>query len=110
MFTKSHGPIAGLGAAALVMVLAGSAQAQPSLRSTYGRLPTTQPVAPALRPPTPIPDSRHMPGWDWKYRYPQVYFSTYGYWPYPYPYVYPYTPVFPVNPYYPAWPYGSTLR
>ena len=76
----------------------------------YGRPLPYQPVNPGIRPPAPVPDSRHMPGWDWKYLYPQVYYSTHGYWPYPYGPVSPYVPARPVNPYYPyypAWPYGS---
>jgi hypothetical protein len=110
MFTKAQGIVGGLAAAALILALAGSAEAQGLGRTAYGRAPAYQPVAPTLRLPVPRPDYGRMPGWDWKYMYPQVYYSTHGYWPYPYPYVNPYSPVWPVNPYYPVWPYGSAQR
>ncbi len=112
MFTRAYGIVGGLAVAAMVLGLAGSAQAQGPGRPAYGRTPANQTVAPTLRPP--IPDSRRMPGWDWKYLYPQVYYQTHGYRPYPYPYVYPYvypyTPVLPVNPYNPIWPYGLAAQ
>jgi hypothetical protein len=112
MFTRTQRILSALAAAALVLGLAGAAQAQaPGGRGVpaYGRPLPYQPVNPGIRPPAPVPDSRHMPGWDWKYLYPQVYYSTHGYWPYPYPSVYPYAPAWPVNPYNPVWPYGSAV-
>jgi hypothetical protein len=118
MFTKTQRNLGVLLAAALVVGLAGTARAQGPGRAPVGGMPAHvrpqpyRPVTPGLRPPFPRP----MPGWDWKYLYPQVYYSTYGYWPYPYygP-VYPYVPARPVNPYYPGpdypdypdLPYGS---
>lgn len=41
--------------------------------------------------------ANRMPGWDWKYQYPYVYYDTHGYWPanYPYPYQ-PYPTYYPM--------------
>src|SRR5262245_42104845 len=110
MFTRTQRILGALAATGLVLGLGGAAQAQAPGRApggrgvpAYGRPLPYQPVHPGIRPPAPLPDSRYMPGWDWKYLYPRVYYSTHGYGPYPYLY----TPAWPANPYYPVWPYGS---
>jgi uncharacterized protein (TIGR03000 family) len=132
MFTQVQRMIGGTAATVLVFGLTGLAQAaSPGHHNPTHSLPAAvrsnpqQPVSPAARPapkfdphhmpgwdwkylypevyhsihrywPPPQPDKQHMPGWDWKYMYPYVYYSTHGYWPYP---------VAPGNPYYLPVPY-----
>ncbi len=107
MFTNIRRLVGGTAVAVLGLGLAGTAWAGGPGHAglAHGgpaQMRPINPVNPGNRPGY-RPDAQHMPGWDWKYLYPQVYYSTHGYWPY--------TPYRPVVPYYvPSYlPYGGTV-
>ncbi len=103
-----------LGGAAVLLLGGGigSAEAAPPVRGVPRVpgvvMPPSPPAVPgAVKWPAPGPRPDRMPGWDWKYQYPYVFYNTHGYWPagyqpyYPSPWAYPvYPPYYP--PYYPG--------